>query len=147
MPQLFVGSEGTLGIVTEITLKLVSLPRHRRTLLAPFDSIERAAAAVPAIMAAGVVPCALEFLEQDCLKAIEAHRGIRVRFSDRAAVLLIEVDGNHEAALDAEIEIIAEVLEAVQRRRLFHRRKQRAANGNLGHPPQRRRSRQVHLRV
>ena len=111
MPQLFVGSEGTLGIVTEITLKLLSLPRHHRTLLAPFDSVKRAAAAVPAIMARGVVPCALEFLKQDCLKAIEAHRGIRVRFSDRAAVLLIEVDGNHEAALDSEIEVIAEVLE------------------------------------
>jgi glycolate oxidase len=111
MPQLFVGSEGTLGVVTEITLKLIALPRYRRTLLAPFDSIERAAAAVPDIMARGVLPCALEFLEQDCLKAIEAHRSMHVRFSDRAAVLLIEVDGNHETALDAEIEIIAEVLE------------------------------------
>jgi glycolate oxidase len=111
MVQLMVGSEGTLGIVTEVTLKLLPLPKFHRTLLAPFDDIKKAAAAVPAILARGVIPCALEFMEQDSLKAIEDHRGQHVRFSDRAAVLLIEVDGNHEAMLDSEIETIAEVLE------------------------------------
>jgi glycolate oxidase len=111
MVQLLVGSEGTLGIVTEITLKLLALPKFRRTLLAPFDTVHAAAAAVPAIMARGVVPCALEFMERDCLKAIEDHRGTHVRFSDKAAVLLIEVDGNQESALDSEMETIAEVLD------------------------------------
>ena len=111
MVQLLAGSEGTLGIVTEITLKLLALPKFRRTLLAPFETVEGAAAAVPAIMARGVVPCALEFMEQDCLKAIEVHRATHVRFSDKAAVLLIEVDGNQEASLDADMEIIAEVLD------------------------------------
>ncbi|RPH92594.1 FAD-binding protein [candidate division KSB1 bacterium] len=111
MTQLFVGSEGTLGIVTEITLKLIALPRLRRTLLAPFDDLHQAAAAVPAIMARGIMPCALEFMERDCLQAIENHIGKPVRFSKNAAVLLIEVNGNHESMLDAEIETIGEVLE------------------------------------
>ena len=111
MAQLFVGSEGTLGIVTEIALKLIALPKYRRTLLAPFDNLVKAAAAVPAIMMTGVVPCALEFMERDCLQAIQDHRGAPVRFADRAAILLIEVDGNSEAVLDSEMEIISEVLE------------------------------------
>jgi glycolate oxidase len=111
MVQLFVGSEGILGIVTEIVLKLIALPKFRRTLLVPFDSLHDAAAAVPAIMARGVVPCALEFMEQDCLKAIEEHLGKPVRFSEKAAVLLIEIDGNHDSALDDEMSQIAETLE------------------------------------
>jgi glycolate oxidase len=111
MVQLFVGSEGTLGVITEITLRLIPLPRFRRTLLAPFDSLHDAAAAVPAIMNQGVVPCALEFMERECLKAIENHLGRPVRFSERAAVLLIEVDGNHEDALGAEMVRIAEALD------------------------------------
>lgn len=111
MPQLFVGSEGTLGILTEVTLKLIALPRHQRTMLAPFDDLKKAAAAVPAIMSTGIVPCVLEFMERDCLKAIEDHRGAPVRFSDSAAVLFIEVDGNDEDQLELEVEKIAEQLE------------------------------------
>ncbi|MCX6600486.1 MAG: FAD-binding protein [bacterium] len=111
MVQLFVGSEGKLGIITEITLRLIPLPRFRRTLLAPFDSLQDAAAAVPAIMNQGVVPCALEFMERECLKAIQDHLGRPVRFSERAAVLLIEVDGNHEEALEADMVRIAKALD------------------------------------
>ncbi|MBU1983434.1 FAD-binding protein, partial [bacterium] len=111
MVQLFVGSEGTLGIVTEATLRLISFPKFRRTLLAPFDNLKDAASAVPAIMTGGIVPAVLEFMERDCLKAIETHRGSPVRFSDRAAVLLIELDGNHEDRLDSEMERVAEILD------------------------------------
>ncbi|MBU1919208.1 FAD-binding protein, partial [bacterium] len=111
MVQLFVGSEGILGIVTEITLKLIALPKYRRTLLVPFDSLQAAAESVPAIMSQGVVPCALELMEKDCLLAIQDHLGKPVRFSDRAATLLIEIDGNHESALDYEMELIGSILE------------------------------------
>jgi glycolate oxidase len=111
MVQLFVGSEGTLGVVTQATLKLLALPKLRRTLLAPFDDLHKAARAVPAIMSRGVLPSVLEFMERDCLKAIEAQRGSTVRFSAHAAVLLIEVDGNREDALQEEIEIIGECLD------------------------------------
>jgi glycolate oxidase len=112
MVQLFVGSEGTLGVVTQATLKLLTLPKLRRTLLAPFDDLHKAAAAVPAIMARGVLPSVLEFMEHDCLKAIETYREMNVRFSNHAAVLLIEVDGNREDALQEDIEIIGECLDA-----------------------------------
>jgi glycolate oxidase len=59
----------------------------------------------------GFIPCALEFMERDCLKAIADHLGKPVPFSERAAVLLIEVDGNHEEALESEMLRIAEALE------------------------------------
>ena len=111
MVQLFVGSEGTLGVVTEATLRLIARPRHVRTMLAPFDSLADAASAVPEIMTCGIVPCVLEFMERDCLKAIESHRGQPVRFSDHAAVLLIELDGNHESLLDEQMEKIGDILE------------------------------------
>ncbi|MCC6476816.1 FAD-binding protein, partial [bacterium] len=111
MVQLFVGSEGTLGVVVGITLKLLPLPKYRRTLLAPFDVMDDAARAVPAILSRGVIPCALEFMERDCLKAIELKRGEAVPFSDKAACLLIEVDGNDEATLDQEILEIGAALE------------------------------------
>jgi len=110
MVQLFVGSEGTLGVIVGITLKLLPLPTHRRTLMAPFPSLESAASAVPAILQRGVIPCALEFMEQACLKAIEERRGEAVPHSNAAATLLIEVDGNHEETLDREMEIIGDVL-------------------------------------
>jgi len=110
MTQLFVGSEGTLGVVVGIILKLMPLPTKRRTLLAPFGSLDDAARAVPAIMQRGVIPCALELMPQACLKAIEAKRGEAVPFSDSAACLLIEVDGHDEAMLEQEIETIGEAL-------------------------------------
>lgn len=112
MVQLFVGSEGTLGVITEATLKLLPVPRFRRTLLAPFANLRSAAAAVPAIMVKGIVPSVLEFMERDCLQAIEQHRGMRVPFSGHAAVLLIEVDGHDEAVLNREMEAIGEILDA-----------------------------------
>ncbi len=111
MTQLFVGSEGTLGIVVEITLKLIAKPKFRKTLVAPFKDLIAAAAAVPAVMKRGIVPCAMEFMERDCLLAIQNHRGSPVRFSDRAAVLLIEVDGNFEEVVEAEMMTICEALE------------------------------------
>ncbi len=110
MVQLFVGSEGTLGIIVGITLKLLPLPAYRRTLMAPFPTLESAAAAVPAILQRGVIPCALEFMEQACLKAIEDRRGEKVPHSEAAACLLIEVDGSQEETLDREMEIIGEAL-------------------------------------
>ena len=111
MVQLFVGSEGTLGIVTEITLKLIALPKYRRTMMVPFNSLQAAAESVPAIMSKGVVPCALELLEQDAMLALQSYSEKPVKFSDKAAVLLIEIDGNHEEALDSELEMIGTILE------------------------------------
>ncbi|MCF3650445.1 FAD-binding oxidoreductase [Synoicihabitans lomoniglobus] len=99
--DLFIGSEGTLGIVTEVLLKLLPRPTARRTLLATFAAMDEAAATVSAIIAAGIVPCTLEFLDRRTIQCVEdfAHVGLP---TDAEAVLLIEADG-HPAAVDDEV--------------------------------------------
>jgi glycolate oxidase len=99
MKDLFVGSEGTLGIVTEVTLKLVPRPAARRTLLALYDRIEDAAETVSAIVAAPIIPCTLEFLDRTTANCVEeyAHVGLP---TDCDAVLLMETDGHPAAVAD-----------------------------------------------
>jgi glycolate oxidase len=99
LKDLFVGSEGTLGIVTEVLLKLVPRPPARRTLLALYDSIEDAAETVSAIVAARIIPCTLEFLDRMTAACVEdyAHVGLP---TDCEAVLLMETDGHPAAVAD-----------------------------------------------
>ena len=104
-----VGSEGTLGIVTEVTVRLVRLPESVKTLLAIYDRVGDATRTVAALTARGITPAALEMLDGFTLRAIEAatHAGYPL---DSAAVLLLEVEGLREEAEEA-----AEALEAVAR--------------------------------
>jgi D-lactate dehydrogenase (cytochrome) len=98
---VFVGSEGTFGIATEATLKLVPLPSAVRTLLAVFTDIDDASRAVSAIIAAGLVPAALEMMDGAIIRAVEASvfaAGIPL---DAEAALLVELDGL-EVGLDEE---------------------------------------------
>ncbi|MGE0432971.1 MAG: FAD-binding oxidoreductase [Planctomycetota bacterium] len=89
---LFVGSEGTFGIATEIVVRLVPNPEAVRTLLAVFTTIDDASATVAGVIRAGVVPAAMELMDQLAIEAVERH--IRAGFpTDAAAVLLIEIDG------------------------------------------------------
>ena len=92
LTQLLVGSEGTLAIVTQITLRLIPRPPARTTLRATFTSIPRAIEAVETVIADGVVPAALELIDADCVRAIERHHGSETS-SGSSAVLLVEVDG------------------------------------------------------
>ncbi len=89
---LVVGSEGTFGIVTRATLKLVRAPEAYRTFLAVFDSVDAASEAVSRVIAAGIVPAALEMMDHMILDAVESafHAGLP---RDAGAVLLIELDG------------------------------------------------------
>jgi glycolate oxidase len=107
---LFVGSEGTLGLVTEITVKLTRLPEETKTLLAIFDRVEDCTETVADITARGITPAACEMLDGWSLRAIEAyiHAGYP---TDSAAVLLIDVDGLREAAA-AQSEQVGEVCRA-----------------------------------
>jgi glycolate oxidase len=99
---VFVGSEGTFGIATRIAVRLTPLPPAVRTLLAAFASLDDAAAAVSAIIAAGVVPAALEMMDRRCVEAVEAYVGAGYP-TDAAAVLLAEVDGLPDGvAIDAD---------------------------------------------
>lgn len=91
----FVGSEGTLGIATAITVRLMRMPESTRTLLAIFDTVDQASNAVSAIIAAGILPTALEMMDRNVIAAIEPV--INAGFPlDAEAVLLIEVDGLDE---------------------------------------------------
>jgi glycolate oxidase len=100
LKDLFIGSEGTLGIITEVLLKLVPRPAARQTMLALYDTIEDAAETVSAIVAARIIPCTLEFLDRMTAGCVEeyAHVGLP---TDCEAVLLMETDG-HPAAVAEE---------------------------------------------
>ena len=99
LKDLFIGSEGTLGVVTEVLLKLLPKPAARQTLLAMYARMESAAETVSAIIAARIVPCTLEFLDSKTIRCVEeyAHVGLPL---DADALLLIEVDGHPAAVAD-----------------------------------------------
>ncbi len=95
LTRLFVGSEGTLGIVTQATLKLVPKPETKKTMLALFDDLETSAEAVSAIIANRIIPATLEFLDQQTVRVVEDFARIGLP-TDVGAVLLIEQDGPAE---------------------------------------------------
>jgi len=99
--DLFIGSEGTLGVITKVLLKLLPRPAARQTLLATYAQMDAAAETVSAIIAAKIIPCTLEFLDRKTTRCVEdyAHVGLP---TDAAAVLLVETDG-HPAAVADEI--------------------------------------------
>ncbi len=113
LTQLMVGSEGTLGIVTKIVLKLIPQNKHNVLLLVPFYKAEQACEAVSAIFRAGIVPSALEFMERDAIDwTLKFVDGLNVTVNDNIqAHLLIEVDGNYPEVLMQEAEQILTVVE------------------------------------
>jgi glycolate oxidase len=111
LTQLVVGSEGTLGVVTKIVLKLIPLPKYDLLMLVPFSSAEKACEAVSAIFRAGYTPSALEFMERDALEWVTRFTESTMTIEDNVqAHLLIEVDGNHQEQLMQEMEAIAELM-------------------------------------
>ncbi len=90
--DLFIGSEGTLGVVTEVLLKLLPRPAARRTMVATFDTMEGAAGAVSDIIARKIVPCTVEFLDQVTIRCVEDYASLGLP-TDAAALLLLESDG------------------------------------------------------
>jgi len=112
LTQLIVGSEGTLGIVTKIVLRLIPLPKFTLLMLVPFRSAENACAAVSAIFRAGFTPSAMEFMERDALDWVSQYvESTTVKIEeDVQAHLLIEVDGNYPEVLMQEMEGIAGIV-------------------------------------
>jgi glycolate oxidase len=112
LTQLIVGSEGTLGIVTKIVLKLLPMPKHDLLMLVPFRSAEKACASVGAIFHAGYTPSGLEFMERDALEfaARYIESGAVAIEDDVQAHLLIEVDGNNVDVLMQDMEGIAAIV-------------------------------------
>ncbi|MBM3299477.1 MAG: FAD-binding protein [Deltaproteobacteria bacterium] len=108
LTHLFCGSEGTLGIVTEITVRLVPRPKATRTLRADFPKLEDSGRAVAAIIGAGIVPSALELMDDVVISAVEADSRLGLP-ADSEGMLLVEVDGEPDS-LDPQGRRIEEVL-------------------------------------
>ncbi|MFC5438871.1 FAD-binding oxidoreductase [Rhodanobacter ginsenosidimutans] len=104
LTRLLIGSEGTLALITEATLKLTPKPSAVRTLRATYRDVSSAARAVARIMAQPVTPCALEFIDDVALKLAHAHGGDSVPLA--GAMLMIEVDGE-PATLDSAVDAVA----------------------------------------
>ncbi|MEZ6037617.1 MAG: FAD-linked oxidase C-terminal domain-containing protein [Planctomycetota bacterium] len=138
---LFCGSEGTFGIATEITVRLSQNAQEVRTLLASFAAMSAACRSVGDILAAGLVPAALEILDQATIRAVEASVYRAGYPEDAAAVLLVELDGPREAVADDALEVremfakngalrVEEAADAAERKRLWKGRK--GAFGAMG---------------
>ena len=107
LTKLFVGSEGTLGIITRIILKLLPLPEARKTLLAVFDRLDTAMQTVSGIISARIIPAALEFMDQTAISCVEDYLRLGLP-REAGALLLIEVDGRKEA-VEAEADTICQL--------------------------------------
>jgi glycolate oxidase len=115
LAQLLVGSEGTLAVVTEVTLRLLAVPRARAAATASFDSVEAAGKAVAAIVRSGVVPSALELLDGPCLALVREQLD-GMPLADGAALLLVEVDGPDARQVGAEMERVSALLAGARER-------------------------------
>ena len=110
MKDLFIGSEGTLGIITEVILKVLPRPKARKTMLALYDSMEAAAETISAIIAAKIIPCTLEFLDRATVQCVEDFARIGLP-TDVEALVLMETDG-HPAVVDEEAEQMMQLAKA-----------------------------------
>ena len=107
--DLVIGSEGTLGVVTKVTVKLLALPAHRAALLVPFPTLAEAAGAVAEIIRRRLLPAALEFMDAGAIDASRRFLEAEMPFPDAGAHLIVEVDGHTEEAVRADYEAIGEL--------------------------------------
>jgi glycolate oxidase len=108
MKDVFIGSEGTLGIITKVLLKLVPKPVVKKTLLATFKRMDKAAETVSAIIAAKIIPCTLEFLDKITIQCVEDFARIGLPL-DAEALLLMETDG-HPVVVEEEARRMEQLL-------------------------------------
>jgi glycolate oxidase len=108
LKDLIVGSEGTLGVIVEATLKLIPLPKHSVSLLIPFENRENALKAVPLVISSFALPTAVEFLEKESLKFSEIFLGKKIPNANYQAYLLISYDGNTLTEINGFVEEISD---------------------------------------
>lgn len=104
LTRLIIGSEGSLALITQATLKLLPLPTAKHTLKASYNSVDAAARAVSNIMSQPVTPCALEFMDKNALDMVRDYSTVELP-TDAAAMLMIEVDG-HTDTIDRESDLV-----------------------------------------
>jgi glycolate oxidase len=109
LKDLFIGSEGTLGVITRVLLRLIPPPAAKQTLMATFDAMDAAAQTVSDIIAAKIIPCTLEFLDRTTLRCVEDYA--KIGLPDCEALLLMETDG-HPAQVAEEAARIEEIARA-----------------------------------
>ena len=109
LKDLIVGSEGTLGVITQAVLKLLPLPSHSVSLLVPFDSMEAALEVVPCIVRAKVSPTAIEYMSRETILFSESYLGKKFPDTHASAYILLTFDGNAAAQVDGELEAVAEL--------------------------------------
>lgn len=109
LKDLMVGSEGTLGIITKATLKLMPKPTASVSLLVPFKQKKEAIEAAPNLIMDHVVPTALEYLEQEAIKHSEEFLGKTIPHNTYPAYLLVSYDGNSEASIARDVEIASDL--------------------------------------
>lgn len=107
LTKLFVGSEGTLGVITEITLKINPKPPLLSTAMATFDDLEDAGRAISQIMHSGILPCALEIVDQQTLKAINQNTSLNL--PEVEAILIAETDGYTREETEYQIDKVVEI--------------------------------------
>ena len=107
LKDLFVGSEGTLGVMTKVLLKLIPKPAAKKTMVATFSAMDAAAQTVSDIIAAQIIPCTLEFLDRTTIHCVEDFAKVGLPL-DCEALLLMETDG-HPAAVEDEAAKMAEL--------------------------------------
>jgi glycolate oxidase len=107
LKDLFIGSEGTLGVITKVLLKLIPKPAAKKTMVASFAQMDQAAQAVSAIIAAQIIPCTLEFLDRTTIRCVEDFAKVGLPL-DCEALLLMETDG-HPAAVAEEAARMADI--------------------------------------
>ena len=109
LKDLIIGSEGTLAIITEATLKLLPLPKFSLSLLVPFPDMKSAIESVPKIICSKVIPTAIEYMSRDTILFSESYLGKRFPDTKSDAYILLTFDGSTEAEVNADLETVAEL--------------------------------------
>ena len=109
LKDLFVGSEGTLGIITKAILKLLPLPKKTISLLVPFKSLKQAMDTVPMIIKSKSIPTAIEFMQREVIEAAEKYLGCQFPDSSANSYLLLKFDGNTKAEIESDYEAVANI--------------------------------------
>ncbi|NCB00888.1 MAG: FAD-binding oxidoreductase [Spirochaetia bacterium] len=111
LKQLYIGSEGTLGIITEATIKLLGLPNAKSDLLVPFKTAQEAISAVSVIMRDGIIPTSIEFMDGPSIQMSMDYLNEHLPIKGVGAMLLIEIDGTDEATVERELLRVGQLCE------------------------------------